>query len=95
MRLIDANKLPWVDKVILLNKVDGDIHIDIAKEHTSYVNNETPTVDAIPISIIKEELDYARKMYDNSTELTEPYWRGNVSALEVLIVRWEKENDRD
>lgn len=56
--------------------------------------NNAPTVNAIPIEWVKEELDYARKMYDNSTELTEPYWRGNVSALEVLIIRWEKENEQ-
>ena len=52
MRLIDADKLPWVDRVILVDQVDGDINITIAKEHTSYVNDETPTVKAIPIEWI-------------------------------------------
>ena len=54
MRLIDADKLPYVNKVILVDDVDGDITITVAKEHTSYVNDETPTVEAIPIEWIKK-----------------------------------------
>ena len=85
MKLVD-----W-DKVTISydKQVSGTI-----TEPISNIKIEAPTVEAIPISIIKEELEYARKMYDNSTELTEQYWRGNVTALEVLIIKWEKENDR-
>ena len=54
MKLIDADKLPYVNKVILVDDVDGDITITVAKEHTSYVNDETPTVEAIPIEWIKK-----------------------------------------
>ena len=56
MKLIDADKLPYVNKVILVDELDGDITITIAKEYTSYVNDETPTVEAIPIEWLKNEL---------------------------------------
>lgn len=85
MKLVD-----W-DKVTISydKQVSGTI-----TEPISNIKIEAPTVEAIPISIIKEELEYAHKMYDNSTKLTEPYWRGNVTALELLIIKWEKENGK-
>ena len=85
MKLVD-----W-DKVTISydKQVSGTI-----TEPISNIKIEAPTVEAIPISIIKEELEYAHKMHENSTtELTESYWRGNVIALEVLIIKWEKENE--
>ena len=39
MRLIDADKLPYVNKVILVDDVDGDITITVAKR----VTNDSPT----------------------------------------------------
>ena len=45
-----------MNKVILVDELDGDITITIAKEYTSYVNDETPTVEAIPIEWLKNEL---------------------------------------
>ena len=86
MNLIDRNKIMYTDIS------DGQVPDGVWISFRDRIN-KMPTVDAIPISIIKEELEYARKMYDNSTELTEPYWRGNVTALELLIIKWEKENE--
>lgn len=88
MNLIDRNKIMYTDIS------DGQVPDGVWISFRDRIN-KMPTVDAIPISIIKEELEYARKMYDNSTELTEPYWRGNVTALELLIIKWEKENEQN
>lgn len=78
MRLIDADKLPYVSKVILVDELDGDIIITIAKEYTSYVNDETPTVKAIPIEWLKR--------YE--------IIKGQEVRLQDAINEWEKENER-
>ena len=84
MRLIDADKLPYVNKVILVDKLDGDVIITIAKEYTSYVNDETPTVEAIPIEWIEE---YRQNREDYADEY-------NAKAvLKRLLETWEKENE--
>lgn len=84
MRLIDADKLPWVDRVILVDQVDGDINITIAKEHTSYVNDETPTVKAIPIEFIEKYLE--KWKHAETYDIVHSWW---------LIIKkdWEKENE--
>ena len=79
MRLIDADKLPYVSKVILVDELDGDIIITIAKEYTSYVNDETPTVKAIPIEWI-EKWEQRDENYFLFMDLTKK-----------LIEDWEKE----
>ena len=82
MRLIDADKLPYVNKVILVDDVDGDITITVAKEHTSYVNDETPTVDAIPVEWLKQWEEKHKN---------DPCYRMFVS--EEILADWEKENE--
>ena len=84
MRLIDADKLPWVDRVILLNKVDGDINITIAKEYTSYVNDETPTVEAIPAEWLE---DLAEKLKDETDYFDKSLF------LQDVIDLWKEENE--
>lgn len=87
MRLIDADKLPWVDRVILVDQVDGDINITIAKEHTSYVNDETPTVKAIPIEWFKNLI----KTVEDSKNYEES------EILKWALDKWknqEEENDQ-
>lgn len=73
MRLVDADKLPWVDRVILVDQVDGDINITIAKEHTSYVNDETPTVEAIPVWYI---IKWYKKRYKLGSTVADDWERG-------------------
>ena len=90
MRLIDADKLPWVDRVILVDQVDGDINITIAKEHTSYVNDETPTVKAIPIEWMKKFAN-ERALNDGM----DGYWHFWGTDLLQMIELWEKENEID
>ena len=108
MRLIDADKLPYVDKIILADKVDGDIVIAVAKKHTSYVNDETPTVEAIPIEWIKKYIEnhtyetvnpkYVDDTY-NYIEFTEPPVDYMVKLypyqVESMLKSWEKEVDND
>ena len=90
MRLIDADKLPYVNKVILVDDVDGDITITVAKEHTSYVNDEAPTVKAIPIDWI---LKWANRNcmycydYDYPTEKTDGWF-----DINNMVKDWAKEN---
>lgn len=90
MRLIDADKLPYVNKVILVDDVDGDITITVAKEHTSYVNDETPTIKAIPIDWI---LKWANRNcmycydYDYPTEKTDGWF-----DINNMVKDWGKEN---
>lgn len=95
MRLIDLDKVRWKDGFYDMHT--GEQFAPMMFNTPEWIEWATAEaeVKAIPIEWAKEELDYARKMYDNSTELTEPYWRGNVSALEVLIIRWEEENERE
>ena len=73
MRLIDADKLPYVSKVILVDKLDGDIIITIAKEYTSYVNDETPTVEAIPVWYI---IRWYEKRYKLGSTVADDWERG-------------------
>lgn len=73
MRLIDADKLPYVNKVILVDKSDGDIKITIAKEYTSYVNDETPTVEAIPVWYI---IKWYEKRYKLCSTVADDWERG-------------------
>ena len=105
MRLIDADKLPWVDRVILVDQVDGDINITIAKEHTSYVNDETPTVEAIPVEWIKKYIEnhthetvnpkYVDDTY-NYIEFTEKPFDYNLIIMPIqvkaMLADWRKEN---
>lgn len=105
MRLIDADKLPYVNKVILVDKSDGDIKITIAKEYTSYVNDETPTVKAIPVeqllSILPKYDDYIHmKTYFYDETLEDIYSKGYEDGWNVClkIIKdeledWEKENE--
>jgi len=95
MKLIDADKLPWVDKVILVDNVDGDIVIKVAPNYTSYVNKETPTVEAIPIEWIEKEM----KRLDEDIKWA--WYYGNVALdkmeylkmwLTLKLEDWEKEN---
>ena len=87
MRLIDADKLPYVNKVILVDDLDGDIIITIAKEYTSYVNDETPTVEAIPIEWVTRYIDSTLDE-DNSQMI------GFKAALiKEMVEEWEKENE--
>jgi hypothetical protein len=83
MRIINADKLPWVDRVILVDQVDGDINITIAKEHTSYVNDETPTVEAIPVEWIKETIKIAESVQASKY----------AEHLRTLLEDWREEND--
>lgn len=87
MRLIDADKLPWVDRVILVDQVDGDINITIAKEYTSYVNDETPTVKAIPIEWVEKWVDMLKKRNYHSYQVLMP-------ALIEMLEDWNEENGR-
>ena len=90
MRLIDADKLPYVNKVILVDDVDGDITITVAKEHTSYVNDETPTVKALPIEWIKsKKIEYEHDRYD----YVRGCFDGFNDCIDYLIDEWEKENE--
>ena len=84
MRLIDADKLPYVNKVILVDKSDGDVIITIAKEYTSYVNDETPTVKAIPVEWIK---DYV------GSGVSDDIFQRNKRFVLNMIRDWEKENE--
>ena len=105
MRLIDADKLPYVNKVILVDKSDGDIKITIAKEYTSYVNDETPTVKAIPIewlhSIMKKQLIFAMESEMEGTTTVKDgviHCVSGALACQVLanvIELWEKHESRD
>lgn len=83
MRLIDADKLPYVNKVILVDKSDGDVIITIAKEYTSYVNDETPIVKAIPVEWIK---DYV------GSGVSDDIFQRNKRFVLNMIRDWEKEN---
>lgn len=105
MRLIDADKLPYVNKVILVDDVDGDITITVAKEHTSYVNDETPTVKAIPVeqllSILPKYDDYIHmKTYPYNETMEDIYSQGYEDGWNVCLKHikeeldyWEKENE--
>lgn len=79
MRLIDADKLPYVNKVILVDDLDGDIIITVAKEYTSYVNDETPTVEAIPI-------EWLRMWFTKKASLI------GITLMSEIESDWEKEN---
>ncbi len=79
MRLIDADELPWVDKIVVLDMWDGDIRIEI-KDNASYVDENTPTVEAIPI-------EWIRKWASIN------YIEGEYSVAVDMIEDWEKEND--
>lgn len=92
MRLIDADKLPYVNKVILVDKSDGDIIVTIAKEYTSYVNDETPTVEAIPIEWIKKQIEEWKNWGPEG--LSDDEWEYGT-CLETLLENWEKENEID
>jgi len=80
MRLIDADKLPYVNKAILVDDVDGDIIITIAKEYTSYVNDETPTVEAIPI-------EWLRMWFTKNGYLS------GIALVDKIETDWRKENE--
>lgn len=80
MRLIDADKLPYVNKVILVDDLDGDIIITIAKKYTSYVNDETPTVEAIPIEWLR--MWFSKNGYLSGTAL-----------VDKIESDWKEENE--
>lgn len=100
MRLIDADSLPWVDKIILIDQVDGDVVTTIAKEHTSYVNNETPTIDAIPVGWIEKQIEKAVAFWNSGIEKidSDGYYvtitSGAITAqiLSNIIEKWREEN---
>ena len=80
MRLIDADKLPWVDKLIVLNKCDGDIIVMETKEYASYVDEDTPTVKAIPI-------EWLRMWFTKKASLI------GITLMSEIESDWEKENE--
>ena len=102
MRMIDADKLPYVNKVVLVDKSDGDIVIKIAKEYTSYVNDETPTVEAIPIEWLKNKRDELEKeyydlfhAYTDESRNNQVWLLNNFRAFNTVLRYWEKENEID
>lgn len=91
MRLIDADKLPWVDKVILVDNVDGDIVIKVAPNYTSYVNKETPTVEAIPIEFIKQLIE--KFDCERGNAIKDTFAHILTGLLEFWEFEQEKENE--
>ena len=83
MRLIDADELKKNNRTALGNVVVTEKDID----------NE-PTVDAIPIDYIKEQIE----MYDELSDIRDDRW-GDIyhtfsQLLRGLIAHWRKDNGR-
>lgn len=86
MRLIDADKLE--------NDIVENITVKAVSRMLAITQGQ-PTVNAIPIEFIKEEMESSRYIWSNSSVKTELYWRGVYQGLMVLIRNWEKENEQE
>lgn len=95
MRLINADEFAIEEpKLWDWSSIDGISSTAVLKQCIWDVQC-APTVEAIPIEFIKEEMESSRYIWSNSSVKTELYWRGVYQGLMVLIRNWEKENEKN
>ena len=92
MRLIDADKITFFD---CLAKTENSVCCHAKGIVSKDGIDAQPTVEAIPIEFIKEQMESARYIWSNSDKNVELYWKGVYKGLMALIRNWEKENEKE
>ena len=97
MKLIDADALNYVR--VRIYHEDGTIGGYNAVVPSSEIRN-APTIDAVPIKFIEEELNTIDEIIIDTMagkaegKLPAEIWIAFHSAIKTLIERWDDQNDR-
>ena len=92
MRLIDANELETdICYARSLNKAESFYDYSYSEQQI----NNAPTVDAIPVAFIKEQMCKYENLAYNSIEKIQQRYFDKETALKSLINNWREKNGEE